>query len=96
MMNSKLYFREARRSAHRSWSIRKDAHRLDFNKKHPIDFKFLSVRVTNVLRRMNVHYDEDLKGVDNKFLLQQPKMGKVSVEEIKDYLNEKGITHHID
>lgn len=94
-MNNKLYFRETRRAAHRSWNSRKDMHKLGTNKKTPIDFKLLSVRAVNAIRQMNVYYDEDLKGVDNKFLLRQPKIGKVSMEEIKNYLNKKGIPHHI-
>ena len=94
-MNSKLYFREARRAAHRYWTANKEHHRekprLRFT---PIKTVDVSVRLQNAARQMGVSYFEQLEGIGNE-IYGLRNVGRITVRELVENLNRLGIPHKL-
>ncbi len=58
----------------------------------PVDDLELTVRSANCLKAENIHYIGDLVQRQESDLLKAPNLGRKSLNEIKDILQEKGLS----
>ena len=65
---------------------------VDPNLLRPVDDLELTVRSANCLKAENIHYIGDLVQRQESDLLKAPNLGRKSLNEIKDILQEKGLS----